>query len=83
LMNFNDPLLRNDRFFGSTISTHVGYLWFIDGTFIKIISFETIHHIINGLKGGKNVLHEQHDCGGPFWAVHIFGPWVPKVIPWC
>jgi hypothetical protein len=30
--------------------------------------------LFNGQK--KNVLHEQHDDGGPPWVVHLFRPWV-------
>lgn len=42
--------------FGSILSTHIGYIWFIDGAFIKITSFETIHPIIIGLKGRKKCI---------------------------
>ncbi len=30
----------------------------------------------------ENVLHEKHSGGGPPWVIHIFGLWVPQVIPW-
>lgn len=26
----------------------------------------------------KNVLHEQHNDGGPTWVVHLFRPWVSR-----
>jgi hypothetical protein len=45
----------------------------------KSISLGTIHPIIIGLMGEKNVVHEQHGYVGPPWVVHIFELQVPTI----
>jgi hypothetical protein len=78
-MRFVGPMLNNDRFWGHNFHNSRATLDLLMGPSSKSISLRTIHPIVIGLMGKKNVVHEQHGYGGPLWVVHIFEPQVPTM----